>query len=424
MLLCALMLSAAESRAQDVPLSRLLVDLIQSDIRLAPPPAGFQSHEAHFVPGADQQLAPYFFNQQLLTQLAIVPSGSPSGGFSFTFDPAAGTFQRATESFGPVFAERALTNGRGRLTVGANYQYSKYSSFEGESLDDGSIKFYLRHQASTGLFFEGDVIETALNLDLSSATTSVFANYGLTDALDVSVTVPFVQVSMDARVDARVLRLATGEDSTLHAFPNGTTTNTYTSSNSAAGIGDILLRAKYRFFSGQGGGVAAGFDVRLPTGDADNLLGTGATAVNALVIGSSTYGVWSPHFNLAYSASGTGDVVDVPDEFGFRLGTEFAASPRATLVADLIGRALIDAGRLKLDDTISTFTDAAGVPRATILREFVSYQEETLTLVQLGVGGKFNVTGNFLINANVLFALSSTGVSAPITPVIGFDYSF
>ena len=423
-LLCALMLSAAEARAQDVPLSQLLVDLFQSEIRLAPPPPGFVSHEAHFVPGANQQVAPYFFNQQLVTQLGMVPSGSPSGGFSFTFDPAAGTFQRATESFGPMFAERALTNGRGRLTVGANYQYSKYSSFEGESLDDGSIKFYLRHTDSGGLFFEGDLIETALNLDLSSATTSVFANYGLTNALDVSITVPFVQVSMDARVDARVLRLATGENSNLHAFPNGTTTNTYTSSGSAAGIGDILLRGKYRFFSGQGGGVAAGLEVRLPTGDAENLLGAGAAGVNAMIIGSSAYGAWAPHFNIAYSASGTGDVVNVPDEFGFRLGTEFAASPRATLVADLIGRSLIDAGRLELEDTIWPFTDAAGVPHATILREFVTHPGETLTLVQLGVGGKFNITGNLLINANVLISLTSSGVSAPFTPVIGFDYSF
>jgi hypothetical protein len=44
--------------------------------------------------------------------------------------------------------------------------------------------------------------------------------------------------------------------------------------------------------------------------------------------------------------------------------------------------------------------------------------------MNLAVGGKFNITGNLLINANVLLALTSTGVTAPVTPVIGFDYSF
>ena len=62
--------------AQDVPLSQLLPQLIQSEVRLAPPPAGFPSHEAHFIPGEDQALAPYLFNQQIVTQLATFPIGS------------------------------------------------------------------------------------------------------------------------------------------------------------------------------------------------------------------------------------------------------------------------------------------------------------------------------------------------------------
>src|SRR5690606_35559287 len=117
-----------------VPLSQLLVRQIQSDIRLAPPPSGFPSHEAHFIAGDDQRLAPALFNQQIVTQLATFPIGTSSGGFSFTFDPALGTFERTTQSFGPAFAERALTNGQGKFTFGVNTQYSRYSSFEGDDL--------------------------------------------------------------------------------------------------------------------------------------------------------------------------------------------------------------------------------------------------------------------------------------------------
>ena len=44
-------------------------------------------------------------------------------------------------------AERALTIGRQKLNFGANYQHSTYDTFEGKSLDDDSIKFYLTHQS-------------------------------------------------------------------------------------------------------------------------------------------------------------------------------------------------------------------------------------------------------------------------------------
>ncbi len=115
--------------------------------------------------------------------------------------------------------------------------------------------------------------------------------------------------------------------------------------------------------------------------------------------------------------------MNIPNEFSFRVGTEYSASPRATLVADLIGRTLISAGRLQLEETIWNYTDSTGVRRSTTLEEYVS-QDASLNLTSLALGGKFNVTGNLLVNANVLLALTSTGVTARVTPVFGFDYSF
>jgi hypothetical protein len=410
--------------AQDPALSQLLVRLIQAEIRLEPPAPGFPSHEAHFLPGADQTLVPYLFNQQLVGQLATVPLGSPTGGFAFTFDAASGTFQRATDSFGPAFADRALTNGRGKLTFGTNFQYSKYTSFEGESLDDGEIKFYLTHQDLPGdLFFEGDVIEAALRADVSSATTTVFGNYGVTDKLDLAVAVPIVSVQMDATVDATIIRLASAGLTTLHTFAGGAVTRSFTSSGDASGIGDMLVRAKYRFRSMPGGGLAAGIDLRLPTGDAENLLGTGAAGAAFTFIGSSTRGQFGPHFNVGFTTNGESDVVNIPNEFNYRFGTEYVATPRITLNADFLGRTLIDAGRLELTSVEHTYTNNAGVAGSTTFDEYVA-TSGSLNLLNLAVGGKFNLRGNFLLNANVLFALNDAGVIARVTPVIGFDYTF
>src|SRR3954464_11352787 len=257
-------LLAGPAAAQTTPLSEILVRLIQSDIRLATPPPGtpFASHDAHFIPGEEEKLAPYLFNQAILSQLTTFPLGSSSGGFSYRYDPSLGTLTRSTNSFGPAFAERALTIGQQKFNFGLNYQHSTYDTFEGENIDDGSIKFYLTHSNVGGLFFEGDVIQAALRLNLTTNTAAVFGNYGITNKLDVGIAVPIVSVEMDANIDATVLRFATGAASTIHVFPNNSDRKTFPDSGSAKGVGDVVVRAKYRFVDTKNqGGLAAGVDV-------------------------------------------------------------------------------------------------------------------------------------------------------------------
>ncbi len=413
-------------------LSQILVNL--TDILLAPSPlpGSNVSHQGHFtpqaVPGVNE--LPEVFNQQVITQLSTTPIGSSSGGFSFTFNPSLGTIERTTESFGPMFAERAFTNGKGRLTVGATFQYAKFTSFEGTSLDDGSIKFYLRHQ-DVGSFVQGDLVEEDLRLSLSSATTTVYANYGLMDRWDVSIAVPIEHVSMDATVNATILRLSTGAApppaNLTHRFPDGSDRATYSQSGSASGLGDITLRTKYRFLSAPGGGLAAGLDVRLPSGDDRNLLGTGATQTTIALIGSATRGAVSPHFNVAFTGSHSmsGAVVEMPNELGYRFGAEFVVKPTVTLLADFVGRSLRNAGRLEFTDTTWRYQIGSNTgPFATqTLHEFASVPG-SLNLSNVALGGKFNVAGNLLITANVLVAVTSSGLTARVIPAVGVDYSF
>ena len=94
-----------------------------------------------------------------------------------------------------------------------------------------------------------------------------------------------------------------------------------------------------------------------------------------------------------------------------------------TLNADLLGRTLLDAGRLELASVEHRFTSQAGVAGSTTLEEYVA-RSGSLNLLNLAVGGKFNLGGNFLLNANVLLALNDAGVIAKVIPVIGFDYTF
>ena len=66
---------------------------------LAPPASGF-SHRAHFSPFTTTEFTNpavaivQSFNNLTLAQLSTFPLGSSTGGFTYTFDPALGTFRR------------------------------------------------------------------------------------------------------------------------------------------------------------------------------------------------------------------------------------------------------------------------------------------------------------------------------------------
>jgi hypothetical protein len=471
-------LSSAPAGAQapdDTPLAQVLPNLVLGEIVLQRGSIG-PPHQAHFTPLTTNELnnpvvgIVQGFNSQMATQFATFPLGSSTGGLTYVFDESLGTFRRGSASFGPLFAERALTIGRHKLSAGFNYQRTSYNTFEGQKLDDGSIKFYLRHQdcchfddpvnlagfTTTPLNgndrlnppFKGDIIEAALSLEATTHTTAAFANFGLTDRWDVGIAVPFVSVSLDARVLARVIRLVT-EGFATHVFEvdNLEATRTVEHNGSASGIGDIVLRTKYNFLRGSGGGLAAAVDVRLPTGDENELLGAGGAQGKFLLVMSSERGRLGQHVNIGYTAAG-GDVAgtatgltpaSLPDEINYSGGLEFVASPRLTLIGDIVGRTLRGAGRLELvsrgfehvdvqRSTIGTGAPGCGgflgaVCTTTFFDEF-DPQSGNLTLL-LGTGGvKFNPFGNLLISGSVLFPLTNAGLRSRLTTVIGVDYAF
>jgi hypothetical protein len=55
----------------------------------------------------------------------------------------------------------------------------------------------------------------------------------------------------------------------------------------ADGSSDILVRAKHNFLTRGPAGLAAAVDLRLPTGEVEELLGAGATQAKVFLIGST-----------------------------------------------------------------------------------------------------------------------------------------
>src|SRR4029450_2154388 len=119
-------------------------------------------------------------------------------------------------SFGPIFTERPLTTGKGKFTFGVNYQQATYDSFQGKDMSSGDLTLSLlppevNHDGSNlDPWFEGDIIRANLSIDLDVKTTVLFANFGASERLDVGVALPFQDVSLSARIDTNIERLANG----------------------------------------------------------------------------------------------------------------------------------------------------------------------------------------------------------------------
>ena len=452
-----------DARAQNGGLAGLLPDLILREIVLPPPSTTGLSHSAHFSPleaGDVENPAVGIvdsFNGLLIGQLASLPLGSSAGGFTYAFDPTLGTFRRTSRSFGPSFAERATTIGRRRLSMGFNYQHASYNTFEGEDLRDGSIKFYLRHQecCSTGgppvppffgviqqpngtrfdPFFEGDVIEAALSLHVTTDTFAFFTNYGLTDRWDVALAVPVVRVDLEAQVLATIQRLATNANGLIHTFELGNanaTQRTVERSGEASGLGDIVLRTKYRLFGNAQRAFALAVDARLPTGNEDDLLG-GSAQTKVFAIASGGNDRFGQHVNVGYTF-GSGDNTlggsaltssSLPDEFNYAGGIEFVATPRLTLLGDIVGRTLRHTGRLVLESKRFEFQPLdATQPRSSVTFNEFAPRTGNLNLLLATAGAKFNPVGDLLLSASVLFPLTDAGLRSRWTTVVGVDYAF
>jgi len=132
-------------------------------------------------------------------QITTLPMGSSAGGFSWNFNPETGTFSRASDSYGSAFAERGLTLGRNRVDFGMNYVHTSFNQFQGQDLGSGDVRLYLTHSPTTS-YVGGDLVQASFRMDLRTDAVALFANYGVTNRLDVGVTIPIVRVAMDAWV--------------------------------------------------------------------------------------------------------------------------------------------------------------------------------------------------------------------------------
>jgi hypothetical protein len=341
-------------------------------------------------------------------EIATEPLGISSGGFVFKLDPATGLLVRTATTFGPAFADRAITSGQGQVNVGANFRASTYNKLNDLSLASlaiGSAAAPSSSVARTG----------TANLALTSRTLILSGAVGVTDNLDIGVAIPMVSVKL---IGTSSLRSADGVNIRL-AEGGGT----------FAGLGDIAALAKYRFVRfgselADAGGVAVAINMRMPTGDRANLRGLGITRTLVSFVGSGRMGRLQPHVNGGFEfwskgiavATGPNTSVEARHRAQYAAGVELEATPKLTLIVDFLGQQVLGAGQIG----VVSDTPALNPTGVTSTQSLVALGEgiQRLSLVP---GLKLNLKGKLLLSLSAIVTLKNSGLRSTVTPVVGID---
>jgi hypothetical protein len=432
---------------------------------------------------------------QILLDFGIDPGGPLSGdgatiagvlaGQSLTFPIASSSGAFVTRelrgfgpgipvatsgSFGPLFAERGLTNGRGNLSIGFSYQHKQWRSISGLQMKGSDLtRRAVFRTAIPGRGPAGTVEEATANIGFLTDVFVLAVNYGVLSSFDAGVSLPYVRAIVEGTKQQTRSQLATGT----------VVLRSQEVSGRSEGVGDPIARFKYRIPVGaiaRGGNwteglqLATGWDWRVPLGRTADLyldcsrppcaggrsqavpdVGLGKTTHKFALMGSAEFGRVSPHVNMAHiwvpsypcdrnrfdpsgdckgsifeldTVNGTQDAKNqnLADEWNATIGLDYQLVPyKATLSLDVIGRQLIRAGQFFQDSSRVIVRGQSLDPSVTT--EIVSRHGNVNTLVGV-VGGKFGFRQRWVLVSDVLFPLNSQGLQPSITWVVGLERAF
>lgn len=365
------------------------------------------------------------FTKSIVIGISTAPVGASSAGFTYEFDAQTGERTLKSQSFGPLFVERPLTNGKGVFNFGLGVTRAGYSEFEGEDLQDrGILLFDNRVQFRDNN--QVQYISEYLAVSPKVTTVNALLGYGVTRSLDVGVVVPFTSMDLTARRywNYDVARSYAASASDRAFFTPGPVSTGFeppaiapnSGQVSATGLGDITVRAKYAFGAQAGQGVAVVADVRLPTGDDDNLLGAGKASSRIGLVGSRQLGgAVSFYANAGYRFGGLTD----EGNYAFAVDTALLPSKKLTASLELTGQYLKQAVKDIAEFRFGPITSAETILTNTEPLFVVG----GVNIVHGAIGVKYNIATNTLLTGSVLIPIGKRGLSANYTAFVGLDFS-
>jgi Putative MetA-pathway of phenol degradation len=229
--------------------------------------------------------------------------------------------------------------------------------------------------------------------------------------------------------------------------------SSFSNVSTASGVGDITFRAKGTAWKGERSAVSAGLDIRLPSGDELNFLGSGTIGFKPFVVWSYRARV-SPHLFVGYEVNGNSQIADIsagkktklPSQLIYSGGADFWLTKRFTAAVDIIGQEVLQAPRTSSSkftepgackDTSCGCTDTAD-PTTCVASDsdptaFNTPKVDDPNMVSsvgsfnishLSVGVKIKPISTLLVTANVLIRLNDAGLHSKPVPLVGISYTF
>ena len=376
----ALLISTSDTRAQSLTtrLGRLFTE--------QQPSLDFQADEH----AAEMSL--HSLLELIAIEVDALPVNSSGGGFVYRLNRALGTVERASDGFGPFFTESILRGGRDQVSVALRYQVARFQSLQGTDLENGTLSTSATRRVGAADPFSVDTLQLTLDV----RTISLDGTYGVTDKFSLGGTIPVSNV----KFRGQRFRTTNGRRSLQSA-----------EAASVTGLGDVSFNARYRVYDAGMSGVALGTDLKLPTGEEEELLGAGDVEGRFIAIGTWEKRKLATHVNGAVSVGGASDEILVS------AAATYAAAPRLTVIGEVIGRHLERLHRLE-----SAYEPDSQRQDLETMR--LVHGERHLHATFMSVGAKWNVARSWLLNGNVLFRLDEGGLRARVTPTIALEFDF
>ncbi len=195
---------------------------------------------------------------------------------------------------------------------------------------------------------------------------------------------------------------------------------------SATGIGDVTVNIKANVFRGERSRIAIGGDVRFPTGDEANYLGTGAYGIRPYVV-FSRRGRLTPNVNFGYQRNFksapytnniTGEKLNLPSSLTYSAGVDLRVVKRFTLTSEFMGQYVLNGPRLAMGQINIPGATHNSYPTVT------TSGDESYAMNNLGVGFKANPFKGLLLSTTVMFKLDDSGLRSKYVPPAGISYRF
>jgi hypothetical protein len=364
-------------------------------------------------------------NIAIATQVSQLPLATASAG---TVEVYKAGVPETFNNLGPILTDRASTIGKHRFFLGFTASQFVFTDIDGKSLNNLPFTYARPTINSSNQVTSITYTNQTNKADLKVDQVVGVATFGVTDRIDISAIVPWEYVSLsDTTANSTNYTTDPNNNILFQTSP----TNTYFP-GTAYGVGDVTFNIKREMWTGEHATVATEFNLRTPTGDDANLLGSGAWGFNPFVVYSYLWKV-SPHAKVGYQWNSKSELNNptlsaggnqaLPGGLQYDLGADWAVARQLTLAGDVLGNQFLNTPKIVVPTSATINLTKIG-SSATVPLYTTTTQNSSYTINSLSGGLKIAVVRDLVLSGNVLVQLNNNGLRSRPTPLVGISYKF